>query len=154
MKRNIIIIAINTSVMIFFFLIKFILLPQIPDINLSSGSDLNFLLTWVSIPLISIIGMALQQHVRFWIIPDFVYCVLSFAVSGEDCPYNIGMSGFAESHYSRGIALLDRLLTFGAILFMQFAIKLLIRLVKKLKMQKSIILSKKQKNNKSNDLFR
>ncbi len=144
MKRNIIIIAINTSVMIFLFLIKFILLPQIPDINLSSGSDLDFLLTWVPIPLISIIGMALQQHVRFWIIPDFVYCVLSFAVSGEDCPYNIGMSGlFTASYYSREIALFDRLLTFVAILFIQFVIKLLIRLVKKLRCKKTNNLAQK-----------
>lgn len=144
MKRNIIIIAINTSVMIFFFLIKFILLPQIPEINLSSGSDLDFLLTWVPIPLISIIGIVLEQHVRFWIIPDFVYCALSFAVSGEDCPYNIGMTGFfTASHYSREMALIDRLLIFAAILLMQFVIKLLIRLVKKIRCKKTNKLAQK-----------
>lgn len=59
-KRNIIIITVNTLVMIGFFLIKFVLLPRIPNINLTSGSDLFFLLTWVPMPLISIIGLALE----------------------------------------------------------------------------------------------
>lgn len=58
-KRNIIIITVNTLVMTCFFLIKYVFLPRIPNINLTSGSDLFFLLTWVPIPLISIIGLAL-----------------------------------------------------------------------------------------------
>lgn len=112
---------------------KVCFLPRIPNINLASGSDLFFLLTWVPIPLISIIGLALeQQRVLFWIIPDFVYCALSFAISGEDCPYGIGLGGFFTStYYSRNIALIDRLITFIAILIMQFAVKLLIKLIKK-----------------------
>lgn len=132
-KRNIIIITVNTLVMTCFFLIKYVFLPRIPNINLASGSDLFFLLTWVPIPLISIIGLALeQQRVLFWIIPDFVYCALSFAISGEDCPYGIGLGGFFTStYYSRNTALIDRLITFIAILIMQFAVKLLIKLIKK-----------------------
>lgn len=131
-KRNIIIITVNTLVMTCFFLIKYVFLPRIPNINLASGSDLFFLLTWVPIPLISIIGLATEQHVRFWIIPDFVYCALTFAISGEDCPYGIGLGGFFTStYYSRNIALIDRLITFIAILTMQYAVKLLIKLIKK-----------------------
>lgn len=62
----------------------------------------------------------------------FVYCALTFAISGEDCPYGIGAGGFfTSSYYSRNIALIDRLITFIAILIMQFAVKLLIKLIKK-----------------------
>lgn len=62
----------------------------------------------------------------------FVYCALTFAISGEDCPYGIGVGGFfTSSYYSRNIALIDRLITFIAILIMQFAVKLLIKLIKK-----------------------
>ena len=116
-KRNIIIITVNTLVMTCFFLIKYVFLPRIPNINLASGSDLFFLLTWVPIPLISIIGLALeQQRVLFWIIPD----------------YGIGVVGFfTTAHYSRDAALIDRLLTFALLLIMQYAVKLLIKLIKK-----------------------
>lgn len=131
-KRNLIVITVNTLIMTCFFLMKYVFLPRIPNINLTSGSDLFFLLTWVPIPLISIIGLVLEQHVRFWIIPDFVYCALTFAISGEDCPYGIGLGGFFTStYYSRNIALIDRLITFIAILTMQYAVKLLIKLIKK-----------------------
>ena len=131
-KRNIIITTVNTLVMTCFFLIKYVFLPRIPNINLTSGSDLFFLLTWVPIPLISIIGLATEQRVLFWTIPDFVYCALTFAISGEDCPYGIGLGGFFTStYYSRNIALIDRLITFIAILTMQYAVKLLIKLIKK-----------------------
>ena len=131
-KRNIIITTVNTLVMTCFFLIKYVFLPRIPNINLTSGSDLFFLLTWVPIPLISIIGLATEQRVLFWIIPDFVYCALTFAISGEDCPYGIVLGGFFTStYYSRNIALIDRLITFIAILTMQYAVKLLIKLIKK-----------------------
>lgn len=131
-KRNIIITTVNTLVMTCFFLIKYVFLPRIPNINLTSGADLFFLLTWVPIPLISIIGLATEQRVLFWIIPDFVYCALTFAISGEDCPYGIGLGGFFTStYYSRNIALIDRLITFIAILTMQYAVKLLIKLIKK-----------------------
>lgn len=131
-KRNLIVITVNTLIMTCFFLMKYVFLPLIPNINLTSGSDLFFLLTWVPIPLISIIGLVLEQHVRFWIIPDFVYCALTFAISGEDCPYGIGLGGFFTStYYSRNIALIDRLITFIAILTMQYAVKLLIKLIKK-----------------------
>lgn len=131
-KRNIIITTVNTLVMTCFFLIKYVFLPRIPNINLTSGSDLFFLLTWVPIPLISIIGLATEQRVLFWIIPDFVYCALTLAISGEDCPYGIGLGGFFTStYYSRNIALIDRLITFIAILTMQYAVKLLIKLIKK-----------------------
>ena len=137
-KRNIIIITINTLVMICFFLVKYVLLPRIPDINLTSGSDLDFFLIWVPIPLISIIGLVLEQHVRFWIIPDIVYCALSFAVSGEDCPYDIGMGGlFTASYYSRELALYDRLIAFVGILILQLVIKLLIKLIKRIKCKKN-----------------
>ena len=132
-KRNIIIITVNTLVMICLFLIKFVLLPRITNIQLTSSSSITSFLNWVVIPLIFIIGLALeQQRVLFWIIPDFVYCALTFAISGEDCPYGIGLGGFFTStYYSRNIALLDRLITFIAILTMQYAVKLLIKLIKK-----------------------
>lgn len=132
-KRNIIIITVNTLVMTCSFLIKYVFLPRIPNINLASGSDLFFLLTWVPIPLISIIGLALeQQRVLFWIIPDFVYCALSFAISEKVLDYGIGVVGFfTTAHYSRDAALIDRLLTFALLLIMQYAVKLLIKLIKK-----------------------
>lgn len=136
-KKLLLTTAVNTAVMTAFFLIKFILLPRIPDINLSSGSDLDFLLIWVPIPLISIIGMICEKHVRFWIIPDFVYCALSFAASGEGRPYGIGVTGlFTAAGYSREDALIDRLLTFAAILLMQLIIKLLINTAVKIRAKK------------------
>lgn len=132
-KRNIIIITVNTLVMIGFFLIKFVLLPRIPNIQLTSSSSITSFLNWVVIPLIFIIGLALeQQRVLFWIILDFVYCALSFAISEKVLDYGIGVVGFfTTAHYSRNIALIDRLITFIAILIMQFAVKLLIKLIKK-----------------------
>lgn len=132
-KRNIIIITVNTLVMIGFFLIKFVLLPRIPNIHLTSSSSITSFLNWVVIPLIFIIGLALeQQRVLFWIIPDFVYCALSFAISEKVHDYGIGVVGFfTTAHYSRDAALIDRLLTFALLLIMQFAVKLLIKLIKK-----------------------
>ena len=132
-KRNIIIIAVNTLVMIGFFLIKFVLLPRIPNIQLTSSSSITSFLNWVVIPLIFIIGLALeQQRVLFWIIPDFVYCALSFAISEKVLDYGIGVVGFfTTAHYSRDAALIDRLLTFALLLIMQYAVKLLIKLIKK-----------------------
>lgn len=132
-KRNLIIITVNTLVMICFFLIKYVFLPRIPNIQLTSSSSITSFLNWVVIPLIFIIGLALeQQRVLFWIIPDFVYCALSFAISEKVLDYGIGVVGFfTTAHYSCNIALIDRLITFIAILIMQFAVKLLIRLIKK-----------------------
>lgn len=132
-KRNIIIITVNTLVMIGVFLIKFVLLPRIPNIQLTNSSSITSFLNWVVIPLIFIIGLALeQQRVLFWIIPDFVYCALSFAISEKVLDYGIGVVGFfTTAHYSRGAALIDRLLTFALLLIMQFAVKLLIKLIKK-----------------------
>lgn len=132
-KRNIIIITVNTLVMIGFFLIKFVLLPRISNIQLTSSSSITSFLNWVVIPLIFIIGLALeQQRVLFWIIPDFVYCALSFAISEKVLDYGIGVVGFfTTAHYSRDAALIDRLLTFALLLIMQFAVKLLIKLIKK-----------------------
>lgn len=132
-KRNIIIITVNTLVMIGVFLIKFVLLPRIPNIQLTSSSSITSFLNWVVIPLIFIIGLALeQQRVLFWIIPDFVYCALSFAISEKVLDYGIGVVGFfTTAHYSRDAALIDRLLTFALLLIMQFAVKLLIKLIKK-----------------------
>ncbi len=132
-KRNIIIITVNTLVMICLFLIKFVLLPRITNIQLTSSSSITSFLNWVVIPLIFIIGLALeQQRVLFWIIPDFVYCALSFAISEKVLDYGIGVVGFfTTAHYSRDAALIDRLLTFALLLIMQFAVKLLIKLIKK-----------------------
>ena len=132
-KRNIIIITVNTLVMIGVFLIKFVLLPRIPNIQLTNSSSITSFLNWVVIPLIFIIGLALeQQRVLFWIIPDFVYCTLSFAISEKVLDYGIGVVGFfTTAHYSRDVALIDRLLTFALLLIMQFAVKLLIKLIKK-----------------------
>ena len=132
-KRNIIIITVNTLVMICLFLIKFVLLPRITNIELTSSSSITSFLNWVVIPLIFIIGLALeQQRVLFWIIPDFVYCALSFAISEKVLDYGIGVVGFfTTAHYSRDAALIDRLLTFALLLIMQFAVKLLIKLIKK-----------------------
>lgn len=131
-KRNIIIITVNTLVMICLFLIKFVLLPRITNIQLTSSSSITSFLNWVVIPLIFIIGLALeQQRVLFWIIPDFVYCALSFAISEKVLDYGIGVVGFfTTAHYSRDAALIDRLLTFALLLIMQFAVKLLIKLIK------------------------
>lgn len=132
-KRNIIIITVNTLVMTCFFLIKFVLLPRISNIQLTSSSSITSFLNWVVIPLIFIIGLALeQQRVLFWIIPDFVYCALSFAISEKVLDYGIGVVGFfTTAHYSRDAALIDRLLTFALLLIMQYAVKLLIKLIKK-----------------------
>lgn len=132
-KRDIIIITVNTLVMIGVFLIKFVLLPRIPNIQLTSSSSITSFLNWVVIPLIFIIGLALeQQRVLFWIIPDFVYCALSFTISEKVLDYGIGVVGFfTTAHYSRDVALIDRLLTFALLLIMQFAVKLLIKLIKK-----------------------
>ena len=132
-KRNIIIITVNTLVMIGVFLIKFVLLPRIPNIQLTSSSSITSFLNWVVIPLIFIIGLALeQQRVLFWIIPDFVYCAMSFAISEKVLDYGIGVVGFfTTAQYSRDATLIDRLLTFALLLIMQFAVKLLIKLIKK-----------------------
>lgn len=43
-KRQVLITAINTAVMTAFFLIKYIFLPKIPNIDLTGGSDLDFIL--------------------------------------------------------------------------------------------------------------
>ena len=137
-KRSVIIIAVNTAVMVLLFLIKFVLLPKIPGINLSNGSGLYFLLTWIPIPLISIIGMIKEQHLRFWMIPDLVYCILTFVYSGADYTYDIGMFGlFGNVHYDRSWALIDRLVTLVLMLLLQLIIKLIIMLVKKIRNKKT-----------------
>ena len=137
-KRSIKLIVVNTAVMLLLFLIKFVLLPKIPGINLSDGSVLYFLLTWIPIPLISIIGMVKEQHLRFWMIPDLVYCILTFVYSGADYTYDIGMFGlFGNVYYDRRWALIDRLATLVLMLLLQLIIKLIIMLVKKLRSKKT-----------------
>lgn len=137
-KRSIKLIVVNTSVMVLLFLIKFVLLPKIPDINLTDGSDLWFLLTWIPIPLISIIGMIKEQHLRFWIIPDLVYCILTFVYSGSDHTYDIGMFGlFGNVYYDRRWALVDRLVALVLMLLLQLTVKLIIMLVNKGKTRKN-----------------
>lgn len=135
-QKPLVLISINTAVMVVFFLIKYILLPQIPGIKLSSGTDLYFLLTYVPIPLISIVGMVLERHVRFWIIPDFVYCALAFAFS-EGSPYGMGLFGVFDKHYRRDIALLQAFIAFILIVLIQLFIKLIIKLVLKIKSKTS-----------------
>ena len=131
-KRSITLIAVNTAVMVLLFLGKFVLLPKIPSINLSDGSVLFFLLTWIPIPLISIIGMIKEQHLRFWMIPDLVYCILTFIYSGIDQTYDIGMFGlFGNVYYDRRWALVDRLVALALMLLLQLAVKLIIMLVNK-----------------------
>ena len=131
-KKPLVLISINTAVMVVFFLIKYILLPSIIDIKSSVGDILYFLLTYVSIPLISIVGMILERHVRFWIIPDFVYCALAFAFS-EGSPYGMGLFGVFDKHYRRDIALLQAFNAFIQIVLIQLFIKLIINLVLKIK---------------------
>ena len=131
-KRSITLIAVNTAVMVLLFLGKFVLLPKIPGINLSDGSVLFFLLTWIPIPLISIIGMIKEQQLRFWMIPNLVYCILTFIYSGIDQTYDIGMFGlFGNVYYDRRWALVDRLVALVLMLLLQLAVKLIIMLVNK-----------------------
>ena len=131
-KKPLVLISINTAVMVVFFLIKYILLPSIIDIKSSVGDISYLLLTYVSIPLISIVGMILEQHVRFWIIPDFIYCALAFAFS-EGSPYGMGLFGVFDKHYRRDIALLQAFIAFILIVLIQLFIKLIIKLVLKIK---------------------
>lgn len=131
-KKPLVLISINTAVMVVFFLIKYILLPSITDIKPSVGNVLYFVLTYAAIPLISIVGMILERHVRFWIIPDFVYCALAFAFS-EGSPYGIGLFGVFDKHYRRDIALLEEFIAFVLIVLVQLLIKLIIKLVLKIK---------------------
>ena len=131
-KRSIVFISLNTAVMVLLFFFKFVMLPKIPSINLSDGSALNFLLTWAPIPLISIIGMIVEKHMRFWIIPDLVYCILTFIYSGIDQTYGIGMFGiFGNVHYDLSWALTDRFITFVLMLLFQIAVQLIIMRVNK-----------------------
>lgn len=131
-KKPLVLISINTAVMVVFFLIKYILLPSIIDIKSSVGDISYLLLTYVSIPLISIVGMILERHIRFWIIPDFIYCALAFAFS-EGSPYGMGLFGVFDKHYRRDIALLEAFIAFILIVLIQLFIKLIIKLVLKIK---------------------
>lgn len=131
-KKPLVLISINTAVMVVFFLIKYILLPSIIDIKSSVGDISYLLLTYVSIPLISIVGMILERHIRFWIIPDFIYCALAFAFS-EGSPYGMGLFGVFDKHYRRDIALLQAFIAFILIVLIQLFIKLIIKLVLKIK---------------------
>ena len=131
-KRSIVLISLNTAVMVLLFLFKFVLLPKIPGIDLTDGSVLYFLLTWVPIPLISIIGMIKEKHIRFWVLPDFVYCILTFICSGIDQTYGIGLFGFfGNVHYDLIWALTDRFITFVLMLLLQIAVQLIIWRVNK-----------------------
>lgn len=135
-KKPLVLISINTAVMVVFFLIKYILLPSFTDIEISVGNVLYFVLTYAAIPLISIVGMILERHVRFWIIPDFVYCALAFAFS-EGSPYGMGLFGVFDKHYRRDIALLEEFIAFILIVLIQLLIKLIIKLVLKIKSKTS-----------------
>jgi len=129
-KRQLIIIAINTAVIAAIFLIKFILLPLIPGTDFNNATDEYFFMTWVPVPLFSIIALIIERQVRLLIIPDFVYCALTFAISGQDwCPFDTGMYGGLYPYYSRDIALIDRCITFVLMLVMQLIIKGIIVLV-------------------------
>lgn len=133
-KHQILITVINAVVMTGIFLIKYIFLPMIPGIDISNNTALKIFWLFIPIPLVSIVGLIIERHLRFWIIPDFVYCALSFLVSGENCPYGIGRVGlFEASGYSRKWALFDREIAFCLILFMQSIIRLIIFIVTKVK---------------------
>lgn len=137
-KRNIFFICVNTAVMILLFLYKYIMIPQIISyeelVRLERGtSGLAVFLFWVPIPLISIVGMIIEQHLRYWIIPDVVYCLATLFYSRVDHTYGIGMFGFfGHYEYNWNIALISRLIDLVLMLLLQLAIKLLIMLVKKI----------------------
>ena len=139
-KRNVIIISFNTTVMLLWFWIKFILIPQIiPARELfrleRGGSGLVLFLFWVPLPLISIVGMIIEQHLRYWIIPDLVYCLMTFFhLAAYDHTYVVG--GIGMFGFFGGLALIDRLVAFILMLLLQLIVKLILMLVKKIRSKK------------------
>ena len=141
--KAITLISFNTAVLLFLFLIKFILIPRILSAEelrrLEWGSSyLAVFLFWVPIPLISIVGMIIEQHLRYWLIPDFVYCAVTYLYSAADQTYGIGVWGFMGNfRYEQRLALADRLATLAFMLLLQLVVKLIIMLVKKIRSKKT-----------------
>ena len=139
-KRNIFIISVNTAVMLLWFLIKFILIPRIISAEElfrleRESSYLALFLFCMPIPLISIVGMIIEQHLRYWIIPDLVYCLITFFyLSADDLTYVIG--GIGMFGFFGGLALMDRLVAFILMLLLQLIVKLIIMLVKIIRRKK------------------
>ena len=136
-KRSIIIISVNTAVMLLWFLIKYVLIPRAVSAEelrgLGWGSDLDMFLFWVPIPVISIVGMIIEQHLRYWIIPDLVYCTATYLYSAVDHTYGIGNVGlFFKFQYKQSFALFECFFAFVIILLLQLVFKLIIMLVKKI----------------------
>lgn len=122
-------IVINTVVVITYYIIAFLIIPNIPATS-HIEIDLDSLLITLPLAVISVIMEVCQKHFRVWIIPDVIYCFLAFAISSESFhPYGVGVF----FSYHRDVALIECLVLLVLLLLVQLIVKLLMNLVKTIK---------------------
>lgn len=114
---------VSTSV----FIIKFYLIPLIPNIDVSATSSVNVLFNYILIPILIFVGIRKEPLIRYWLFPDFIYCLLSFLQSGKNRPFEIGLYGAFYPTYHWIMALIDRSITFIAIGFLQLLVSLILK---------------------------
>lgn len=132
-KKQIITIAINTAIVVVYYILAFLVIPKIPAISFIE-EDLDFLLISLPVMLISIVMIIVGKRFRVWIIPDIVYCVLMFAVSSESFhPYGVGVFGFFYKSYRRDAAFYESVGILAIMLIVQALAKLILRLVVRIK---------------------
>ncbi len=134
-KKRIIAMAINTGIVIVYYILTFLIIPNTPGLNFIE-EDLDFILISLPIMIISVVIVICRKSFRVWVVPDIVFCVLVFATSGENFhPYGVGLFGFGPAYktYERGCALIGSIIILAVLLAAQSAAKLVSGLVVRLK---------------------
>ncbi len=74
-KKRIIAMAINTGIVIVYYILTFLIIPNTPGLNFIE-EDLDFILISLPIMIISVVIVICRKSFRVWVVPDIVFCVL------------------------------------------------------------------------------
>lgn len=142
-RKRIITIAINTAIVVVYYILAFLVIPKIPVIGVIED-DLDWFLISLPVMLFSIVMIIVGRSFHVWIIPDIVYFVLMFAVSSESFhPYGVGLYGIFDKTYRRDVAFYDGAAILAIMLILQATAKLILRLAVKIKSKSGSKIDKK-----------
>ena len=139
-KKYIIAMAINTGIVIVYYILAFLIIPNAPVLSFIE-EDLDIILISLPIMIISVVMVICRKSFRVWVIPDIVFCVLVFATSSENFhPYGVGLFGFGpvSKTYERKVALIESAIILIVLLGTQLAAKLVSGLVVRLKSKSTL----------------
>lgn len=130
-RRYIGVSVINAAIVALYFIIIFI---NLPNTKYSLTADLGLIEISFPIFLISIIMMIFEKHLRLWIVPDIIYCLLIFIVYNEDYhPYIINKLDNYYFFYDKEEVLIESVIILVLMLIVQGFVRLIMGIIKRVK---------------------